>query len=184
MAGVAEGSSAQREVEPHEVQNEVLTAVMHGNWEKVLEICKTNPSISIKINGVGETILHVAIHVGNQYGVIQLMDHMEKLDKGKMEKILQTGNHWGNTPLHQAAFMGMDKVCSFIARHYCTKKVVCCRNKMGETPLHVAVLHGWKRAFFALQMVMEAKGWRAEDYWNTDGDTILHSAVARGHFGE
>ena len=149
-----------------------------------MEIYKTNPSVSSTINGVGDTILHLAILKGDQDGVMKFMNLMEKQDKGKMENLLQTENYWGNTPLHRAAFKGMDEVCLFIARHYRTKEVVCCRNKMGETPLHVAVLHGRKRAFFTLQMVIEENGWIDMVRDNEGTDTMLHSAIARKHFGE
>ncbi|EHA8591925.1 homeobox protein Wariai-like [Cocos nucifera] len=177
----ADISSAQREVEPHE--KEVFGAVEQDKWEEVVEIYKTNPSSSTTINQVRDTILYPAILMGKQEGVIKLLTLVEKQDKERMENLVQTPNKWGNTPLHQAAFRGMDKVCSFIANHNCTEKVVCCLNDQKETPLHVAVLHGRKQTFFALQMVIEANGWRAEEC-NTRGDSMLHSAIAREHFGE
>ncbi|EHA8591852.1 putative homeobox protein Wariai-like [Cocos nucifera] len=112
------------------------------------------------------------------------MTLMEEQVKEQMENLVQTSNKWGNTPLHQAALMGKDEVCSFIAKHYCTEKVVRARNMWKQTPLHVAARYGKKRAFFALQMVIETNDWRAEER-NTDGhDNMLHNAIAREHFGE
>nr|XP_029116431.1 serine/threonine-protein phosphatase 6 regulatory ankyrin repeat subunit B-like [Elaeis guineensis] len=193
MAGVATGSgreirwegadigSARRQDEQREMEKKLFDDVMHGKWEEVAYIYK-NESAPTKINPAGDTILHLAILMGNQDGVIKLMKLMEKQVKGIMENILQMKNDWGNTPLHQAAFVGMDNVCSFIAQHYHTQEVLQPRNKQGETPLHVAVLQGHKKAFLALEPVIGTcrRGVDRKD----GGNTILHSAIFREHFGE
>nr|XP_010937355.1 E3 ubiquitin-protein ligase MIB2-like [Elaeis guineensis] len=195
MAGVAIGSGeetrreddntsrAQREDAIQELEKRVYAAVMEGKWRDVAHIYKTNKSVPTTINRVGDTILHLAILMGIQKGVIELMTLMEEQDKGRMENILQTKNDWGNTTLHQAAFMGMEEVCAFIAEHHCKKKVVLPRNNLGETPLHVAVLHGHEKAFLALQKVIDRQHWREVDR-KYGGDTVLHSAIFREHFGE
>ncbi|KAG1347715.1 E3 ubiquitin-protein ligase MIB2 [Cocos nucifera] len=175
-------SSAQREAAQRKIEKELFTSVMEGNWEKVVGFYK-NESVPTKINPAGDTILHLAILTGLESGVIKLMELMEEQDKTRMEQFVQTKNDWGNTPLHQAAFVGMVEVCEFIANQYRTQQVVQPRNNQGETPLHVAVLHGHIKVFCALQTVNERKGWGAMDR-KDGGNTILHSAIFREHFGE
>ncbi|XP_029116369.2 uncharacterized protein [Elaeis guineensis] len=176
----ADTSGAQREDVQHKMKQRLYTALMDHKREEVADFYQ-DKSVPTKINTAGDTILHLAILTGSDGEVIKLMELMEKQDKRRMEKFVQARNVWGCTPLHQAAFVGMVNVCSFIANHYRTQEVVQPRNKRGETPLHVAVLHGHKEAFLTLQTIIEREGWSALNK-KDGGNTILHSAIFREHF--
>ncbi|KAF7837108.1 Serine/threonine-protein phosphatase 6 regulatory ankyrin repeat subunit A [Senna tora] len=139
---------------------------MKGQWRKILEAYKNNPeALESKITKSEDTVIHIAIYVGQTHFVTSLLDNIKKE---------------GNTPLHLAAELGNVEICTSIAR--LDANLISCRNSDGETPFFLAAHHGKKDAFFCLYAYLNNK----QDHSlcrRRNGDTILHSTIFGECFG-
>ncbi|KAG1347719.1 putative E3 ubiquitin-protein ligase MIB1-like [Cocos nucifera] len=172
------------------IKEVLFKSAMQGRWKDVaLNYAQDKGVRGTKITWGGDTLLHLAASSGEENNAILLTDCLEKdEDKENTQTILEIPNERGDTALHIAAALGMVGVCLAMARLH-PKMVVKILNERKETPLFKAVRHGQKKAFFALQSVVEThivpppdvnrEGLRIEG-----GDTILHNAIFAEHFGE
>ena len=112
-----------------------------------------------------------------------------------MDRILNLQNKAGDTPLHLAAALGLEKVCR-IMTNMCPAMVTGARNDLKETPLFSAVRHGKKNTFFVLEAVIhkeqnleineEVNILSLRDITHCrrdDGNNILHHAIKGEQFG-
>ncbi|KAK3193709.1 hypothetical protein Dsin_025019 [Dipteronia sinensis] len=173
---------------------------MKGEWDKVFEIYRDNPSIhKAKITRSGGTALHIAVSDGREDIVEELVKIIKASDgreeivedpvniikpsdhKTAAQEVLWIGDEIGNTPLHTAVMLGNLKMCKYIAE--VDKRLIGARNKDNETPFFMAASHGHKHAFLCLHFLCQPPN-RGSDYCrrNTDGDTILHSAITGDYF--
>ncbi|KAK3193720.1 hypothetical protein Dsin_025030 [Dipteronia sinensis] len=173
---------------------------MKGEWDKVFEIYRDNPSIhKAKITRSGGTALHIAVSDGREDIVQELVKIIKASDgreeivedpvniikpsdhKTAAQEVLWIGDEIGNTPLHTAVMLGNLKMCKYIAE--VDKRLIGARNKDNETPFFMAASHGHKHAFLCLHFLCQPPN-RGSDYCrrNTDGDTILHSAITGDYF--
>lgn len=162
-----------------EVEDERLfNYAIKGQWRKVVEAFKNNPeALEAKITKSEDTVIHIAIYVGQTSFVTALLD---KINDKVCKSILCIQNSKGNTPLHLAAQLGHVEICTGIATRY--PNLISCRNFDGETPMYLAAEYGKKDAFFCLYGYQQNK----EDYSpcrKSSGDTILHSTIFNEYFG-
>lgn len=151
---------------------------MNGQWRKVVEVYKNTPgALEAKVTKSEDTLLHIAIYVGQTNFVFTLLDNITEQES---LRILGLQNSKGNTPLHLAAELGNVELCGAIATR--DPGLVSSRNSEGETPLFLAAHHGKEEAFFCLHWYQKNK----EDFSlcrRSNGDTILHSTIYGEYFG-
>ncbi|KAK7303174.1 hypothetical protein RJT34_14076 [Clitoria ternatea] len=161
---------------------------MRGQWQEVLEAKKKNPAtLEAKITKAEDTVLHIAIYVGQTSFVTSLLDN---ISQEVCCHILQMQNSKGNTPLHLAAELGNVELCNNIAKRD-PKNLISRRNLEGETPLFLAAVHGKRDAFFCLHGHQQSNSGDDDDDQSVNdslatknnGDTILHSTISGEHFG-
>ncbi|KAK7359649.1 hypothetical protein VNO77_01611 [Canavalia gladiata] len=155
--------------------------VMGGKWREVVEAYKKNPSVlEAKITKAEDTVIHIAVYVGQSFFVETILDNMSN-EIGS--KILQMKNSKGNTPLHLAAELGNMDLCNNIAKR--DPNLISLRNLEGETPLFLAALHGKRDAFFSLHKLQQSHHDADHDSLATknNGDTILHATISGEYFG-
>ncbi|KAG1347717.1 putative E3 ubiquitin-protein ligase MIB1-like [Cocos nucifera] len=169
-------------------KEELFKSAMQGRWKDVAAIYARNEGVHrTKITWAGDTLLHLAVSSSEEKNVKLLMNCLIETNNEKyICQILDIQNDRGDTALHIAAALGMVGVCLDMAKLHPTM-VVRNLNRRKETPLFKAVRHGQKKAFFALQSVVEThikppprvtrEGLRIEG-----GDTILHNAIFAEHF--
>ncbi|RDX81521.1 NF-kappa-B inhibitor alpha, partial [Mucuna pruriens] len=158
----------------------LLKYSMKGKWEKVVEMYEKDgrKAHTARITRSGDTALHVAIIDGQD-------DVVQRLVKLICSEALRIQNERGNTALHFAASMGRVQTCECIAS--AKASLLSVRNVDGETPLFLAALHGRKEAFLCLHYIhVNLTHPKPSNYYSNcrrnDGDTILHSAIARDYF--
>ncbi|KAG4971234.1 hypothetical protein JHK82_036901 [Glycine max] len=154
-----------------------------GQWREALDAYNKNPgALEAKITKVEDTVLHVAVHVGQTCFVKSVLDN---IDKEVSLNILCMQNSKGNTPLHLSAQLGNVELCHNMAQR--DPKLVCFPNVEGETPLFLAAVHGKREAFFCLHENQQRRRDDEEDgsllVRKSNGDTILHSTIASEYFG-
>ncbi|KAK7412606.1 hypothetical protein VNO78_04100 [Psophocarpus tetragonolobus] len=151
-----------------------------GQWREALEEYKKKPgALEAKITKVEDSVLHVAVYVGQTCFLSRVLDN---IDKEVCLNILYMQNSQGNTPLHLAAQLGNVDMCRIIAKR--DSNLISCLNKQGETPLFMAALHGKRDAFFSLHRLQPIPLPHPLSFvTKTNGDTILHSTICSEYFG-
>ncbi|XP_019424933.1 PREDICTED: uncharacterized protein LOC109333813 [Lupinus angustifolius] len=151
---------------------------MKGQWREILEAYKNNPgTLEAKITKAEDTVLHMAVYVGQTCLVKTLLDN---ITEDMSLTILNVQNLKGNTLLHIAAELGNVDICKDIVKR--DPGLICIRNNEGETPLFLAATHGKRDAFFCLHGHLQSQ----DDYSlcrKSNGDTILHSTISSEYFG-
>ncbi|XP_027339512.1 uncharacterized protein LOC113853214 [Abrus precatorius] len=153
---------------------------MRGQWKEVLEAYKKNQgALGAKITKAEDTVLHIAVYVGQTSFVASLLDNIS-LEVAC--NILRMQNSKGNTPLHIAAELGNIDICNNIAKR--DPNLISLRNKEDETPLFLAAVHGKRDAFFCLHGHQQNHDDDDDSLASkSNGDTILHSTISGEYFG-
>ena len=148
-------------------EEEILTPLPENNMpEKVIEMIQSGVST--------ETLLQekVNLDVQNRHGETPLHLSVKKRDKESIKKLVASGaspeavNNLGNTPLHEASFLGYDEILNLLI----TKKNVNVRNFQGDTALHLAVQNDNKKAVKILikegadPLIIDKKGQSSSSY--------------------
>ncbi|XP_077224774.1 uncharacterized protein LOC143858065 isoform X3 [Tasmannia lanceolata] len=150
---------------------------MGGKWDNVVEIYKTYPGDrAVKITRSGDTALHLAARDGMTDIVKKLMEKVCKEEDAR--EILTAKNERGDTPLHEAAALGIVEMCKCMVEK--DMEAITVHNEEGETPLFLAVLNGNKNAFSYLFSRDVSK--KISSYRRKDGNTILHCAIMNEYF--
>ncbi|XP_028781423.1 uncharacterized protein LOC114737644 [Neltuma alba] len=171
--------------------------ISRRDWHNAVELCKRNPRLLSQGMGTWkDTALHVAINE-NRVDVVEKL--IVIIESTRTKQALIARNNKGETPLHCAAARGSVQMCELILRagDNMGEDLLGIPNKWDENPIFVAVVHNRKPAFIYLY---DAACEKPEDYLvihrGTDGDadrdadadadrdTVLHSAIRRGHVGE
>lgn len=165
-------------------QESLFKYAVKGQWREALDAYNKNPgALEAKITKVEDTVLHVAVHVGQTCFVKSVLDN---IDKEVSLNILCMQNSKGNTPLHLSAQLGNVELCHNMAQR--DPKLVCFPNVEGETPLFLAAVHGKREAFFCLHENQQRRRDDEEDgsllVRKSNGDTILHSTIVSEYFGQ
>ncbi|CAJ1962275.1 unnamed protein product [Sphenostylis stenocarpa] len=157
----------------------LFSNAMNGQWREALEAYNKNPgALEAKITKTEDTVLHVAVYLGQTGFVRNVLDG---INEEVCLNVLNMQNSKGNTPLHLAAEVGNVDMCHNIAKR--DSKLICGRNLEGETPLFLAAVHGKRDAFLSLHGLKQNcdEDDDAEDdslAKKSNGDTILHSTIA------
>ena len=153
------------------VRKTLFDYAMQGKWADAKKLYQENLWLRAeKITVDGDTALHLAVK-DRKDRVVEEMVELVSLN------VLKLKNEKGNTPLHLSASIGKASMCKcFISK---CKDLLSIRNEEGENPLFVAARYGKIKAFLCLAPESELDLLR-----NKKGQTILHSAMAGGHFGE
>ncbi|XXG89569.1 hypothetical protein AAC387_Pa12g1540 [Persea americana] len=162
-----------------EMKEKLFTQVMYGNWDIVVAIYNERDDVRYaKITRSKETAVHIAIS-DNKIDVAKRL--LELVDANKIKDMK---NERGNNPLHVAAALGQEEMCTFITKK--DPKLVHERNEDGETPLFLAALHGKKGTFYALHKCHKKELHIVYDIIhckrNVDGNSILHVAILGEYF--
>ena len=151
------------------VRKTLFDYAMQGKWAYAKKLYQENLWLRAeKITVDGDTALHLAVK-DRKDRVVEEMVELVSLD------VLKLKNKKGNTPLHLSASIGKASMCKcFISK---CKDLLSIRNEEGENPLFVAARFGKIKAFLCLAP-------ESELLRNKEGQTILHSAMAGGHFSK
>ncbi|XP_048441608.1 uncharacterized protein LOC103960142 isoform X2 [Pyrus x bretschneideri] len=165
--------------DPEKIKKYLFRIAMQSNWEEVVRTYELNEKArGARITKSGDTALHIAVSDGQE-------EHVEKLVKLITEEELKIKNERGNTPLHVAAWMGNETMCSCIAKDH--PSLVGALNVDNETPLFLAAAYGKKNAFLRMHYIFtptlgDDHEKRYKYCRRNDGDTILHSAISGDYF--
>ena len=181
------------------VRKTLFDYAMQGEWAKAKKLYQKNPWLrSAQITVDGNTALHLAIQDRND----KVVEEMVKLVSFEQsDDVLKSQNKQGNTPLHLSASIGNVSMCNcFLSKYKDLLSVInkegenpllsvlnnegenpllSVLNNEGENPLFLAARFGHIKAFLCLAPELESGLLR-----NKKGETILHSAIAEGHFGK
>ncbi|GKB66389.1 ankyrin repeat-containing protein [Tanacetum coccineum] len=106
-------------------------ATREGNWWRAQSILRRNRyEITIKINNVGETMLHLAVGEGKNYFVQKLLNSIQN------EELLEEKNNKGQTALHIAALVGNTYAAELLVKKRVNLLYV--RDNLGKVPLLIA----------------------------------------------
>ncbi|TKY72028.1 Ankyrin-1 protein [Spatholobus suberectus] len=152
---------------------------MKGQWKEALEAYNKNAgALEAKITKAEDTVLHIAVYVGQTSFVTSVLDNINEKVALNM---LHMQNSKGNTPLHLAAELGNVDLCHNIAKR--DHKLISSRNCEGETPLFLAAVHGNGDALFCLHGHQQSHHDDDSLATKSNGDTILHSTISGEYFG-
>uniref|UniRef100_A0A803Q241 PGG domain-containing protein n=1 Tax=Cannabis sativa TaxID=3483 RepID=A0A803Q241_CANSA len=150
--------------------NDLFSYAMKGQWEEVLIIYKKSQEAQkAKITILEDTVLHIAISVGQTETAVELV-------RVSKNSILEVENARGNTALHIAAALGNLVVCTNMIKK--NPNLIAIRNHNGETPVFLAALNGKKDTFLYLY----SKDKEESLVRRNNGDTILHAAISGEYF--
>ena len=166
------------------VRKTLFDYAMQGKWADAKKLYQENLGLRIeKITEAGDTALHLAVWDRNDK-VVKEMVGLVSLEQ--RDAVLKSQNEQGNTPLHLSAYIGNDSMCNCFLRKYKDllsvegeNPLLRVLNKEGENPLFLAACSGQIKAFLCLAPESESGLLR-----NKKGETILHSAMAGGHFSK
>ncbi|KAL9321057.1 hypothetical protein ACSQ67_012896 [Phaseolus vulgaris] len=183
---MAEREDGRASEETEKESKRLFQFCMKGEWGEVVRTYQEDKTAhTARITRTGDTALHVAV-TDSQYDVVRELVELicSKEEEGKRKEALRIQNQRKNTALHFAASMGSVQMCEYIAS--AEASLLCMRNVDGETPLFLAALHGRKEAFLFLHYLSNNNHPQPLNYYSncrrTDGDTILHSAIAGDYF--
>ena len=153
---------------------------MKGQFREVLKAYNENHgALEAKITKAQDTVLHLAVYFGQTRFVRKVLDG---INEEVCLNVLHMRNSKGNTTLHLAAEVGNVGMCYNMAKR--DSKLIWGRNNEGETPLFLAALHGKKEAFLCLHSLKQNHDDEEDSLVrNSNGDTILHSAISSEYFG-
>ncbi|XP_059658112.1 ankyrin repeat-containing protein At5g02620-like [Cornus florida] len=160
---------------PESKETYLLTNARKGAWTEVVKLYKEHPEVhKLKVYTSGDTMLHIAVSEGKQ----SVVDGLVWALSANVEA-LKVKNEEGNTPLHVAASLGLDRMCDCIASK--DSELIGVRNNKGETPFFLAAQRGNRDAFLRLHSICGTE--RGYEYCRGNGgETILHSTVPGDHF--
>lgn len=102
--------------------------IVFGYWDHIYSIIKFDKdSITEKINGDGSTVLHIAVGIGQNDFIKNILSHIRDIDLTEMK------NLDGSTVLHIAAIVGNTNAAELLV-HADRKLLHTCDNN-GHTPL-------------------------------------------------
>ena len=168
--------------ENDEARRNLFNYALQGKWDEVMKLYEQHPWLHLeKTTRSGDTALHMAVRY-HQEKVVQKMVKLVRTPE-QYEGVLKSQNVQRNTPLHLAASIGNVSMCECFTRK-CQNLLDIC-NEDGETPLFLAARHGKIGAFFfVLREPRESDLATYIHRRNNKGETILHLAIAGGHFGK
>ncbi|KAG6703553.1 hypothetical protein I3843_07G086100 [Carya illinoinensis] len=181
MEDISSDTSEEQWYQERPIKEKLFRMAMEGKWDEVAKLYEKHEwAQTAKITNSGDTALHIAVSVGKEDNVRQLIKSIR--DPSRLRVVLQTGNDQGNTPLHSAVSMGNVAMCQCIAT-VCPELVITTYNNNQETPLFMAALHGEKAAFFCLHSICAKVKTNGDQFHRRkNGDTILHCAIAGDYF--
>ncbi|KAL0366738.1 UNVERIFIED_CONTAM: hypothetical protein Sradi_3563900 [Sesamum radiatum] len=180
--------SAETTAEEKEITlNHLFQLTMKKKWDEVVDVYRQHSwARSAKLTHSEETALHVAVS-SYQSGSTSphesfIKDMIDCIPKRDVFDILSIRNDNGKHPLHLAAAVGWVAMCECIAAR--DRRLVGIRNRRNETPLFMAAHHGKLEAFLCLHEMYSEEQEEVEDSLcrRSDGNTILHSAIAGEYF--
>ncbi|XP_070675486.1 uncharacterized protein [Malus domestica] len=165
-------------MDTEKIKRYLFQIAMRSKWKAVVRIYRLNEEAhGAKITKSGDTALHVAVSDGQE-------EHVKELVNQITGKELEIQNERGNTPLHIAAWMGNETMCSFLANAH--PSLVTTFNVDNETPLFLAAVYGKKDAFLCMHRIytptLDDRRKRYNYCRRNNGDTILHCAISGDYF--
>ncbi|XP_020548099.1 uncharacterized protein LOC105158734 isoform X2 [Sesamum indicum] len=183
MKGSAETTTEEKEI----TLDYLFQLTMKKKWDEVVEVYRQQSwAQSAKLTHSEETALHVAVSSYQTESISPyesfIKEMIDCIPKGDVFDILSIQNDKGNTPLHLAAAVGWVAICECIAAK--DRRLVGSRNLRNETPLFMAAHHGKLEAFLCLHEMYTKEQEEVDDSLcrRSDGNTILHSAIAGEYF--
>lgn len=161
--------------ETEEMDEDVLFALsMQKKWDEVAKLYQEHGEAVARVilTKTRDTALHVAVSSYNAKAEY----HIRAMIHSTPPQLLCLQNDKGNTPLHLAAAVGWQEMCTLISST--TPDLIYVRNLENQTPLFVAAHHGNLEAFRCLHEVYTVSHCRGGQ-----GNTILHSAISADNFG-
>ncbi|XP_028762130.1 NF-kappa-B inhibitor alpha-like [Neltuma alba] len=190
MGSPSSHSQMSEEGEKHDSDvRQLYVNTLLGKWREVVKLYETKPEVwSAEITSSGDTALHLIIDEDKEDVLEKLLEIILKADDGhhlRKVEALTKANEVGDTPLHRAAAIGSVKMCKSIvmaATELRLDGLLQVRNIWGENPIFMAVLDNRKHAFIYLLVdsdIVEDKVLISP----LNGDTVLHCAILREHYG-
>ncbi|KAG6740643.1 hypothetical protein POTOM_056099 [Populus tomentosa] len=151
-------------------------AASHGSEGVIQLLCYHFPLLITRKNFLGDNALHLAARARRFVTIQNLVNHV-KIDPHKtleLASLLRMKNNKGNTPLRDAASMGIHDGARLLVSR--CPVAASQRNEEGNLPIHVACQKGH------LQVVRELLNYWLDpmDFLNEKGHNILHVAAGSG----
>ncbi|PWA66970.1 Ankyrin repeat-containing protein [Artemisia annua] len=106
-------------------------ATRQGNWWRAQSILRKHRfEVTIKINNVDETMLHLAVGEGKNYFVQKLLNSIQN------EELIEEKNSKGQTALHIAALVGNKDAAELLVKK--RNNMLYVKDRLGKVPLHIA----------------------------------------------
>ncbi|GKB50717.1 ankyrin repeat-containing protein [Tanacetum coccineum] len=145
-------------------------ATREGNWSRAQSILRRNRyEITIKINNVGETMLHLAVGEGKNYFIQKLLNSEQN------EELIEDKNNDGRTALHIAALVGNKYAAELLVEK--KDNLLYVKDNFGKEPLFIAYTNYQISTFAYLLEVTKT----AENLLPTDHDSFEEFIISLIH---
>ncbi|GKB34598.1 ankyrin repeat-containing protein [Tanacetum coccineum] len=148
------------------VLGKLRDATRQGNWWRAQSILrKYRIEVTIKINNVDETMLHLAVGDGKNYFVQRLLNSLQEI------QLIEERNIKGQTALHIAALVGNTYAAELLVKKRVNLLYV--RDKLGEVPLLTAYSNNQISMFTYLLEVTKTPGTLLPTYQDSFEEFII-----------
>lgn len=174
-------NSSKMTTENDENRRRLFDSAMQGQWDEAIRLYQQHPWLRLqKITESDDTALHIAVLDHKEWVVRKMVELVTTSKKPKESPaVLKSTNEAGDTPLHLAALKGSASMCDCLAG---IGDIVSMRNTAGENPLFMAARHGSIKTFISLKR--HASDLDIVRHRDGKGETVLHRAIAHGHFSK
>ncbi|GKF02267.1 ankyrin repeat-containing protein [Tanacetum coccineum] len=151
-------------------------AIREGNWWRAQSILKKHRfKVTIKINNVDETMLHLVVGEGKNYFVQKLLNSIQN------EELLEEKNNKGQTALHIAALVGNKYAAELLVKK--RDNLLYVKDKLGEVPLLTAYSNNQISTFAYLFEATKAAAELLPTYQDSFEEFIIR-LIYRKEYGE
>lgn len=142
--------------------------------EDILGKC---PTLLMKPNSKGETLLHIAARYGHNKIVKKLVRiATDRREAGAKTELIRARDNNNNTALHEAVCFHHTEIVDFLTKE--DPDYTYIGNSDGETPLYIAV----ERAYWDVVLKI-LQNCDSPNQDGPNGRTALHAAIIRGNLG-
>ena len=151
-------------------------ATREGNWWRAQSILRKHRfDITIKINDVDETMLHLAVGEGKNYFVQRLLNSIQN------EELIEEKNYKGQTALHIAALVGNEYAAELLFKK--RNSLLYVKDNLGEVPLLIAYSNNHISTFAYLFEVTKTADELLPTYQDSFEEFIIR-LIYRKEYGE
>ncbi|PWA59555.1 Ankyrin repeat-containing protein [Artemisia annua] len=151
-------------------------ATHERNWWRAQSILRKHRfEVTIKINNVDETMLHLAVGEGKNYFIQKLLISIQN------EELIEEKNIKGQTALHIAALVGNKDAAELLVKK--RDNLLYVKDRLGKVPLHIAYTTNHISTFAYLFEATKTAGELLSKYQDSFEEFIIR-LIYRKEYGE